>query len=54
METYNYAAIRELVGAVFDDENLIIFCHDCFSDVAKNFGRDQSKRAKIHLLVDYA
>lgn len=54
MQNYNYAVIRELVEAAFDDEDLIIFCSDHFSDVAeKRFAQGQAKQAKVHSLIDH-
>ncbi|MCP4104075.1 MAG: hypothetical protein GY749_00820, partial [Desulfobacteraceae bacterium] len=49
----NYAVIRELVGAAFDDEVLVIFCYDNFSDVAEQFTAGQTRKARIQLLIDY-
>lgn len=54
MENYNYTAIRELVGAAFDDEELMILCYDHFRDVAELFTTGQTKRARIQFLIDYA
>ncbi|MCP4349552.1 MAG: hypothetical protein GY795_29070 [Desulfobacterales bacterium] len=53
MENYDYAVIRELVGAAFDSEDLIIFCSDRFSDVAELFTTGQTKRARVHLLIEH-
>ncbi|MCP4345378.1 MAG: hypothetical protein GY795_07610 [Desulfobacterales bacterium] len=53
MQNYNYAAIRKLVEAAFDDEDLQIFCHDHFSDVAEQFTTGQTKRARVQMLIDF-
>ncbi len=53
MKNYNYETIRELVGAVFNDEDLHIFCHDNFSDVKELFTTGQTQKARIQLLIDY-
>ncbi len=53
MENYNYAVIRELVEAAFDDEGLAIFCYDNFNDVAEQFTAGQTRKARIQLLIDY-
>lgn len=53
MQNYNYPAIRKLVEAAFDDEDLQIFCYDHFSDVAEMFTTGQTKRARVQMLIDY-
>ncbi len=51
---YNYATIRKLVEAAFDDEDLQIFCDDHFSNVAEQFATGQTKKAKVQMLIDHA
>ncbi len=53
MQNYNYAAIRKLVEAALDDEDLQIFCYDHFSNVAEQFTTGQTKRARVQMLIDY-
>lgn len=54
MQKYNYAVIRELVGAAFDDESLSVFCHDRFEAVYEQFTSGQTKGQRILILVDHA
>ncbi|MCP4345374.1 MAG: ATP-binding protein [Desulfobacterales bacterium] len=53
MQNYNYAVIRKLVEAAFNDEDLQIFCYDHFSSVAEQFTTGQTKRARDQMLIDY-
>ncbi|MCP4344678.1 MAG: TIR domain-containing protein [Desulfobacterales bacterium] len=53
MQNYNYTAIRKLVEAAFDDEDLQIFCYDRFSNVAEQFTTGQTKRASVQMLIDH-
>lgn len=53
-ENSNPAAIRELVDAAFNDEDLDMFCFDHFPEVRKNFAAGQTKGARVVMLVDYA
>ncbi len=52
MEEY-YAAIRELVDAAFNDDNLRKFCFDHYNKVFENFSEGQSRSDRILALVDY-
>lgn len=49
----NTAPIRELLKAVFDDQDLTIFCYDNFRPVYDRFASEMSRLWKIQLLIDY-
>ncbi len=49
----NTSIIRELLNAVFSDEDLEIFCFDHFRPVSEKFTSQMSRLAKIQLLIDY-
>lgn len=51
--TRNTAAIREMLTAAFDDEELSTFCADHFNAVYEEFASGMSKRDKIRRLLDY-
>lgn len=50
--SWNTAAIRELLTAAFDDEELTTFCFDHFRPVYENFATGMSKGQKIQRLLD--
>ena len=52
--TYNFAAIRELISAAFNDEELAIFCSDHFRAVYENFAAGQTKGQRVQQLLDFA
>lgn len=52
--TYNLAAVRELLSAAFSSEDLSVFCFDYFEPVYNEFTPQQTKSARIHLLLAYA
>ena len=54
MKTYNYATIRELINAAFDDDELQIFCHDHFQEVKNQFTTGQNKGHRVLLLSEYS
>lgn len=47
------AAIRTLLGAAFNDQELSDLCFDYFQPVYQNFTGGMSKAQKIQLLLDY-
>jgi hypothetical protein len=49
----NTAAIRELLRAVFSDEELSFFCFDHFRPVYEQFASGMDHLSKIHLLIEY-
>ena len=51
---YNLAAIRKLVSAAFNDEELRTFCFDHFSAVYEEFAAGQAKGDRVLSLVSYA
>ena len=51
--TWNTAAIRSLLTATFDDEELTVLCFDHFRPVYEGFGSGMSKGEKIQRLLDY-
>jgi hypothetical protein len=51
--SYNIAAIRDLLNAIFDDEQLEIFCYDYFRPVHDAFAHGMTRIWKIHLLIKY-
>lgn len=50
---YNSTAIRKLIIEAFDDDDLTIFCHDHFSEVAERFSAGMRKDVKALQLVTY-
>ncbi|MCB0208483.1 MAG: hypothetical protein KDJ52_04120 [Anaerolineae bacterium] len=50
---YDTKAIRKLLTAVFDDEDLKIFCYDRFRPVFDKFAAEMSRLWKIQILIDY-
>ena len=50
---YDTSAIRKLLTAVFDDEELKIFCYDRFRPVYNKFASEISRLWKIQMLIDY-
>lgn len=50
---WNTAAIRDLVGAAFSDEEVTTLCFDHFRSVYEEFSSGMSKRDKIQRLLDY-
>ena len=50
---YDTAAIRKLLMAVFDDQDLTIFCFDYFRPVYDNFASEMGHLLKIQLLIDH-
>jgi len=53
MDSYDYAEIRKLIEASFDDNDFQIFCHDHFPEVRKQFTAGQTLGARILALVDH-
>lgn len=51
---YNLAAIRELVSAAFNDEELATFCADHFRAVYEDRAGGQTRSQRVLQLVDYA
>ena len=51
---YNLAAIRELISAAFNDEELATFCSDHFRGVYENFAAGQTRAGRVLLLIDFA
>ena len=51
---YNLAAIRKLVAAAFNDEELRTFCFDHFPAVYEEFAAGQAKGDRVLSLVSYA
>lgn len=51
-QTFDIAAIRERLGATFDDSGLDAFCMDFFPKVYDRFSRGMRKDEKITLLLD--
>lgn len=49
----NTAAIRDLLGAAFSDEDLTTFCYDYFHPVFEQFGTGMSKSEKIQRLIEH-
>ena len=50
---YNSAAIRDLLNAAFNDEELTTLCFDHFRTVYDNFSAGMSKGQKIQFLLDH-
>lgn len=50
---WNTAAIRELLTAAFDDEEIRTLCFDHFPPVYEDFASGMGKRDMIHRLVEY-
>ncbi len=50
---YNLVKIRELIIEAFDDDDLIIFCHDHFRAFADSVASDTGRKKKAFLLVEY-
>jgi hypothetical protein len=50
---WDTAAIRDLLGAAFSDEELTTLCFDHFPAVYEEFAGGMSKRQKIQRLIDY-
>lgn len=51
--SYNTAAIRKLLIAVFNDAEYAIFCYDNFRPVYENFTDNMPFLWKVQLLIDY-
>ena len=51
--TYDLAAIREMISAAFNDEELATFCSDHFRAVYENFAAGQTQAQRVLLLVDF-
>jgi hypothetical protein len=51
---YNLAAIRELISAAFNDEELTTFCSDHFRGVYENFAAGQTRAGRAQQLIDFA
>jgi len=51
--TWNAKAIRELLSAAFDDEEITTLCYNSFHEVHELFSTGTSKAQKIQLLLDY-
>ena len=51
---WDTGAIRQLLSAAFDDEELIAFCYDYFPPVCDKFGVGMSKERKVQCLLDHA
>ena len=51
--SYDTAAIRELLTAAFDDQELTIFCFDYFRPVYDNFTSEMGHLLKIQRLIDH-
>ena len=52
-ETWNTTAIRDLLNAAFDDEELTTLCFDHFRPVYEDFSVGMSKKLKIQRLLDH-
>lgn len=52
-EGVNTAALRELLTAAFDDQELTTLCFDHFRPVYEMFAAGTSKPQKVHWLIDY-
>lgn len=50
---WNTAAIRDLLSAAFNDEELTTLCFDHFHAVYETFGAGMSKSQKIQFLLDH-
>lgn len=50
---YNITAIRELMQAAFNDEELKTFCYDHFRPVYDEFAEGMGRLWKIHLLIEH-
>jgi hypothetical protein len=50
---YNTRGIRDLLNAIFSDEELVTFCFDYFRPVYDNFASGMTRLWKIHLLIDH-
>jgi hypothetical protein len=50
---WSTAAIRNLLSAAFDDEDLTVLCFDHFHPVYENFTSGMSKRNKVQHLMDH-
>lgn len=50
---YNLASIRKLLLECFDDEELVTFCQDYFSDAVAHLGSGMSTEVKARQLVGY-
>lgn len=51
--SYNTATIRQLLNAVFSDEELTTFCYDHFRPVYEKFASGMDRLSKIQLLIEY-
>jgi hypothetical protein len=51
--TWDTAAVRQLLSAAFDDEELTTLCFDHFPPVYEDFAAGMSKGQKIQRLLDY-
>ena len=52
-DCYNTEAIRELLTAALDDQELTALCFDNFPDVYDKFGDGFGRAIKVQLLLDY-
>lgn len=52
--TYDLAAIREMISAAFNDEELATFCSDHFRAVYENFAAGQTRAQRVLLLIDFS
>lgn len=53
MESYNWAAIRQLLLDGLADEEITTLCFDCFHPVFSQLSIGMSKGRKIQLLIEY-
>lgn len=51
--SYNTQALRDLLCAAFNDEELYTFCYDNFLEVSKNFTTGQSQTTRAQMLMEY-
>lgn len=52
-QSYNTAAIRQLLNASFDDVELIALCQDNFSDLCDKLGRGLRKDEILNVMIDH-
>ena len=50
---FNTAAVRELLMAAFNDEELTTFCFDTYRAVYENFAAGMSRTQKVQMLVEH-